>query len=373
MILGKHHLLTLDHLKNQTAGKSENFEEASRNVLGIFRETVHFDSAWIIKFDPASLNILNIYLHQFNQKAFSGYLDFFYATTPVPTIRQIKNEGFISKKGSDLIENDLWIKNPFYKEILQPLNLHFFLSTACITSQQEYIANVVLWRSNNRHDFSTHDCFFMEKASGYCAELFKPVTLPGNGTEKPDILKAVSRRSSPGIIILNRNNEIQFINQEAKNIFTIVKSGKAYLSMTDEQRFMEKLYDIKEKVIQTLATGTANPKMGPVCEVFAFRGTTFICRGLPLEGKDIQQESIIILVETVKEDRADTPSLNGGGFMFTARERAVVNLIVQGLANKEISSELGIGIHTVKDHVKNIMEKLETHTRSGIVAKLMGK
>jgi DNA-binding CsgD family transcriptional regulator len=136
---------------------------------------------------------------------------------------------------------------------------------------------------------------------------------------------------------------------------------------------MEKLYDIKEKVIKTLASGVPNQETGPVCEVFTFRGTTFICRGLPLEGKDIQQESIMILVETVKEASLGSSPLTGGGFIFTARERAVANLIVQGLANKEISSELGIGIHTVKDHVKNIMEKLETHTRSGIVAKLMEK
>ena len=53
---------------------------------------------------------------------------------------------------------------------------------------------------------------------------------------------------------------------------------------------------------------------------------------------------------------------------MTPREREVINLIAEGLSNKEIASTLHIATHAVKSHVRNIMEKLTLHTRLQIAA-----
>lgn len=53
---------------------------------------------------------------------------------------------------------------------------------------------------------------------------------------------------------------------------------------------------------------------------------------------------------------------------MTPREREVINLIAQGLGNKEIAARLNVATHTVKSHVRNIMEKLMLHTRLQIAA-----
>jgi DNA-binding NarL/FixJ family response regulator len=53
---------------------------------------------------------------------------------------------------------------------------------------------------------------------------------------------------------------------------------------------------------------------------------------------------------------------------MTPREREVINLIAVGLANKEIATRLGVATHTVKSHVRNVMEKLTLHTRLQIAA-----
>lgn len=53
---------------------------------------------------------------------------------------------------------------------------------------------------------------------------------------------------------------------------------------------------------------------------------------------------------------------------MTPRERQVVNLIAEGLGNKQIAARLHIATHTVKSHVRNIMEKLTLHTRLQIAA-----
>jgi DNA-binding NarL/FixJ family response regulator len=48
---------------------------------------------------------------------------------------------------------------------------------------------------------------------------------------------------------------------------------------------------------------------------------------------------------------------------MTKRERDVINLIAEGLSNKEIAQRLSIATYTVKSHIHNILEKLALHTR----------
>jgi len=49
---------------------------------------------------------------------------------------------------------------------------------------------------------------------------------------------------------------------------------------------------------------------------------------------------------------------------LSARELQVLELIVQGLANKQIAYALEIAEHTVKNHVKNILSKLGAQDRT---------
>jgi len=55
---------------------------------------------------------------------------------------------------------------------------------------------------------------------------------------------------------------------------------------------------------------------------------------------------------------------------LTPRERKVVGLIGDGLSNKAIAKILEISPHTVKSHVRNVMDKLALHSRLQIAAYL---
>ena len=57
---------------------------------------------------------------------------------------------------------------------------------------------------------------------------------------------------------------------------------------------------------------------------------------------------------------------------LTDREHEVLNLLAQGLTNKEIAEKLFITTNTVKRHLKAIFEKLDVHTRSAATAKATG-
>jgi two-component system NarL family response regulator len=50
--------------------------------------------------------------------------------------------------------------------------------------------------------------------------------------------------------------------------------------------------------------------------------------------------------------------------VLTDREQAVLKLVAQGMSNREIGQELAISPHTVKAHLRHILDKLNLRSRS---------
>jgi RNA polymerase sigma factor (sigma-70 family) len=74
------------------------------------------------------------------------------------------------------------------------------------------------------------------------------------------------------------------------------------------------------------------------------------------------------LIEETKKTHESQSELH----TLTDREREVLDLLAQGLTNKEIAERLVITTNTVKRHLKAIFEKLNVHTRSAATAKVAG-
>ncbi len=56
---------------------------------------------------------------------------------------------------------------------------------------------------------------------------------------------------------------------------------------------------------------------------------------------------------------------------LTAREREILQGLVEGLVKKEIAGRVGASFHTVDMHLRHIYEKLQVNTATGAVAKAL--
>ena len=68
-----------------------------------------------------------------------------------------------------------------------------------------------------------------------------------------------------------------------------------------------------------------------------------------------------ISTELIKEDARQTA-------LLTTREIEILKMVACGKSSKEIADEIHISLHTVNTHRKNIMDKLDAHSATKIVA-----
>jgi two-component system NarL family response regulator len=87
--------------------------------------------------------------------------------------------------------------------------------------------------------------------------------------------------------------------------------------------------------------------------------------------KDVLHDELLKAIHAVNEGQTYLPAAVAAALAaqlprpdLSAREFQVLELIVRGLANKQIAYTLNIAEHTVKNHVKNILSKLGAQDRT---------
>lgn len=68
-----------------------------------------------------------------------------------------------------------------------------------------------------------------------------------------------------------------------------------------------------------------------------------------------------LLRQLARQGSMIVPSVSSD--LLSPREQEVLTLVVEGLTNREIATELGIAVNTVRNHVRSILEKLDVRNR----------
>jgi DNA-binding NarL/FixJ family response regulator len=63
--------------------------------------------------------------------------------------------------------------------------------------------------------------------------------------------------------------------------------------------------------------------------------------------------------------------VDGKPLLLTKRQRQIFDLLARGLSSAEIAARLTLSAETVRTHIRNGMEKLDAHTRTGAVVEAL--
>ena len=92
--------------------------------------------------------------------------------------------------------------------------------------------------------------------------------------------------------------------------------------------------------------------------------------GLP-DSAGLDDSRVLIILEPIKERQGFSLERAKERFHFTGRETEVIEHLMKGWTNKEIANAITISELTVKEHIKHIMDKTRTSTRTGILMKIL--
>lgn len=181
----------------------------------------------------------------------------------------------------------------------------------------------------------------------------------------------VEQRVGPGILMLSPSLQLMHVNRQALELCgKIMRAQNGRVAMGVLPTAVTELCDEVIKALQ-VRTDAKDWEQVQTRRVVSTPNPPILLQafGFPDRG-GITQARILILLEEVAPRKERGPDKARERFHLTAREHGVVCCLARGHTNKEIANALDITEQTVKEHIKHVMEKTCTTTRTGILVRI---
>jgi DNA-binding CsgD family transcriptional regulator len=99
----------------------------------------------------------------------------------------------------------------------------------------------------------------------------------------------------------------------------------------------------------------------------------FLLRGFCIPDEPLALNSrFLVIMEKLHQRELQCPDTNiQQRYHLTEREQMVIIYLMLGFTNKEIANRMHLSEYTVKEHLKRIMHKTKTTTRTGLLARMI--
>ena len=184
-----------------------------------------------------------------------------------------------------------------------------------------------------------------------------------------DTQSFASQRAGHGILIVTLDGRILWTDSRATELCQQMRVATERLEGTLPMRVVKLVQEIGE--LLQLRNHSKDWEAFNVKRVMKGCETHIFVAGIGLPaGVGHGTESTVLLTLDVIAPRKSVSRLQA--FQLTAKEITVAELLLKGSTNKEIAHAIGVTVQTAKEHVKHIMEKTKTNTRTGIVMAIAG-
>jgi DNA-binding CsgD family transcriptional regulator len=215
-----------------------------------------------------------------------------------------------------------------------------------------------LWRAEGRACFSAAEERLLAELCAPVGEAFRRgALLPGDGGERQD--------EAPGMLVFGRSLRLAAVNDEAHawlgELPGTVEAGGGTLVPTV-------LLTVAAKA-RAIAAG--HERGSARAHVQSRSGRWLVIRAALLRGVDGEDGRIAVVIEPARA--ADVAPIIVEAYGLAPREQQVTQMIARGLSTAQIASALVLSPHTVRDYVKQALEKVGVSSRGELVARLFAE
>jgi DNA-binding NarL/FixJ family response regulator len=135
--------------------------------------------------------------------------------------------------------------------------------------------------------------------------------------------------------------------------------------MPEAQVLMLTVFDDTDQIFRALAAGASGYLLKRLSPKKLLEAIEDVCSG----GSPMSAPIARKVVQSFKT----VPVVGDESMDLSPRERSVLDGLAEGLAYKQIAEQLGVSIHTVRNYIRRIYQKLHVCTRTEAVAKFLKK
>ena len=196
-----------------------------------------------------------------------------------------------------------------------------------------------------------------------------PNSINGGGLSR--LQEIADRRTIPGVLLFSGTGEVLFMNAEAAVLSRQILGSQNGAEVPDVLpgevlELCVSLRSLLDSQENTMPEGQHELR-----RVTGDLKSPVLLRGFPLAAHSEKDDAcMLILMEKIGRERRVVPDQAKDQYHLTHREVEIVKYISEGWTNKEIARHLTISEHTVKEHVRHLLKKTKTTTRTGILAQI---
>jgi DNA-binding CsgD family transcriptional regulator len=181
-----------------------------------------------------------------------------------------------------------------------------------------------------------------------------------------------TRYASTGVILFTSMGQLLFMNREAQAC--VRQLQPLALQKTGGCLIPPDVHSVVRDLINRLLE-CGHPKDCESIQVerlFFSSDQGILLRGFCIPDEPIATNSRVLVTIEKLHQRVACPDTNiQDRYHLTQREQMVIIYLMLGFTNKEIANRLNLSEYTVKEHLKRIMQKTKTTTRTGLLARMV--
>ena len=196
------------------------------------------------------------------------------------------------------------------------------------------------------------------------------ITRPLKGQEQS---QSLHRQGATGVILFNSTGQLLFMNNEAQ---ALIQQLQPLLTRENGTCLIpQEIHTVVRDLISRLMHCN-HPKD---CESIQVERLCFandqrlLLRGFCIPDEPLARNSrFLVIMEKLNQQKLECPDANmQQRYHLTEREQMVIIYLMLGFTNKEIANRIHLSEYTVKEHLKRIMHKTQTTTRTGLLARMI--
>lgn len=185
-------------------------------------------------------------------------------------------------------------------------------------------------------------------------------------------VQSPQQHAATGVILFNSTGQLLFMNSEAQALIRQLQP----LSTRENGTCL--IPDDIHSVVRDLLSRLIDCDHPKDCEGIQVERLCFamdqrlLLRGLCIPDEPLARNSRFLVVIEKLNQKLECPDTNiQQRYHLTEREQMVIIYLMLGFTNKEIANRLNLSEYTVKEHLKRIMQKTKTTTRTGLLARMI--